>query len=55
VKISLFSEGPDRSFVRLTHEGWEQFPVEAVRAFHEQLSNGWNGGVLPGLRRAAEA
>jgi uncharacterized protein YndB with AHSA1/START domain len=55
VKISLFSEGPDRSFVRLSHEGWEQFPADMVRAFHEQLSGGWSGGVLPGLRRAAEA
>lgn len=54
VKISLFSEGPDRSFARLSHEGWERFPLEVAMAFHEQLSGGWRGAVLPGLKRAAE-
>jgi uncharacterized protein YndB with AHSA1/START domain len=53
VEISLFSEGPDRSFVRLVHSGWQQFPVDAVRAFHAQLAGGWKSAVLPGLKAAA--
>jgi uncharacterized protein YndB with AHSA1/START domain len=55
VEISLFSEGPDRSFVRLVHSGWEQFPAEQVRVFHDQLAAGWRDNVLPNLKRAAEA
>jgi uncharacterized protein YndB with AHSA1/START domain len=55
VQISLFSEGADRTFVRLVHEGWEQFPVEKVRSFHDQLSDGWRNAMLPNLKAAAEA
>lgn len=55
VQISLFSEGPSRTFVRLMHGGWEQFPAELVKPFHEQLKSGWSGAVLPGLKRLADA
>jgi uncharacterized protein YndB with AHSA1/START domain len=55
VQISLFSEGPDRTFVRLAHSGWEQFPADAVRPFYDQLKGGWTSAVLPGLKRVAEA
>jgi uncharacterized protein YndB with AHSA1/START domain len=54
VEISLFSEGNSRSFVRLVHSGWEQFPADAMRAIHEQLAIGWRDGVLPSLKRGAE-
>ncbi len=54
VQISLFSEGPSRTFVRLLHDGWAQFPPEMVKPFHAQLKSGWSGGVLPGLKRLAE-
>jgi uncharacterized protein YndB with AHSA1/START domain len=54
VRISLFSEGGDRTFVRLSHEGWDQFPAEMVKPFHDQLKNGWSGAVLPNLKQAAE-
>jgi uncharacterized protein YndB with AHSA1/START domain len=55
VEISLFSEGPARSFVRMVHSGWDQFPADAVRGFHDQLTIGWKEGVLPNLKRVAEA
>jgi uncharacterized protein YndB with AHSA1/START domain len=55
VEISLFSEGASRSFVRLVHSGWEQFPVDMVRAIHDQLAIGWRDTVLPNLKRAAES
>lgn len=55
VQISLFSEGPDRTFVRLVHDGWEQFPADAVRPFYDQLKAGWSGAVLPGLKRVVAA
>jgi uncharacterized protein YndB with AHSA1/START domain len=54
VEISLFSEGPDKSFVRLVHSGWDQFPADAVQAFHTQLAVGWTQGVLPNLKRLAQ-
>ena len=55
MQISLFSEGPNRTFVRLMHEGWDQFPHEAIKPFYDQLGKGWKSSVLPNLRRAAEA
>ncbi len=54
VSISLFSEGPHKTFVRLMHDGWDQFPADAVREFYAQLGNGWLSAVLPGLKRAVE-
>ena len=53
VQISLFSEGPHKTFVRLMHDGWDQFPADVVRPFYDQLKSGWSHSVLPGLRRAA--
>src|SRR5689334_21402676 len=38
VEMSLFSEGPAKSFVRLVHSGWDQFPPDMVKPFHDQLS-----------------
>ena len=54
VQISLFSEGQANSFVRLLHFGWDQFPPEAARGFHGQLSRAWTEVVLPSLKRGAE-
>jgi uncharacterized protein YndB with AHSA1/START domain len=53
VQISLFSEGPGRTFVRLMHDGWDQFPPDAVRPFYDALTSGWSGAVLPNLKRVA--
>jgi uncharacterized protein YndB with AHSA1/START domain len=55
VQISVFSEGPSNSFVRLMHFGWDQFPPEAVQGFYDQLSTAWGGAILPSLKRRAEA
>ena len=55
VQISVFSEGPSRTFVRLMHEGWDQFPADAVQGFYDQLKSDWSGAVLPMLKRVAEA
>jgi len=54
VHISLFSEGPDKTFVRLMHDGWDQFPADVVQMFYDQLAGGWRGAVLPNLKLAAE-
>jgi uncharacterized protein YndB with AHSA1/START domain len=40
--------------VTLRHIGWEQFPPEMVKPFHDQLKSGWSGSVLPGLKALAE-
>ena len=53
VQVSLFSEGPHKTFVRLMHDGWDQFPADVVKPFYDQLKSGWSGAVLPNLRRAA--
>lgn len=54
VEIHLFADGADKTFVRLLHDGWDQFPPDAVRPFYDALSNGWRSAVLPNLKRAAE-
>jgi uncharacterized protein YndB with AHSA1/START domain len=55
VHISLFSEGPARSFVRLMHDGWDDFEREAIEDFYDELARGWADDVLPALKRLAEA
>ena len=56
VTMSLTPQDDGRgTVVRLVHSGWENFPADAVRPFHVQLSSGWSGGVLPTLKRVAEA
>ena len=54
VTISLAADGPRRTLVRLAHEGWDQFPAEMVKPFHDQLKSGWSSGALPSLKAAAE-
>ncbi len=53
VEFHLFPDGPDKTLVRLIHDGWDQFPADAVRPFYDQLSSGWRSSVLPSLKRAA--
>jgi uncharacterized protein YndB with AHSA1/START domain len=55
VSISLFSEGPQKSFARLMHDGWDDFEREAIEGFYDQLAIGWKSAVLPGLKRLAES
>ena len=55
LQISLFSEGPNRTFVRLIHDGWDDFEREAIEDFYEALGEGWKNDVLPSLKRIAEA
>jgi uncharacterized protein YndB with AHSA1/START domain len=40
--------------VRFTHEGWEQFPPDAVSDMRAMLAGGWKSFVLPALKRVAE-
>lgn len=54
VTISLDAIAQNRTRATLIHEGWDQFPPEMVRPFHEQLKGGWSGGVLPSLKRVSE-
>ena len=53
VEISLEPEGQG-TLVRLCHKGWDQFPPDMVKPFHDQLKSGWSTGVLPGLKALAE-
>lgn len=55
VHINLFAEGTNRSFVRLMHDGWDDFEREAIEDFYEQLARGWAEDVLPSLKRLAES
>ena len=54
VTISVEARAPDRTFVRLLHEGWEQFDPEQMRGIRDMLAGGWTSYVLPGLKRVAE-
>lgn len=54
VQISLFSEGAGRTYVRLVHEGWEQFPPEEVRPLYDRLAGAWRQSALPKLRNIAQ-
>ena len=54
VEIALSATGPQRTEVALRHIGWEQFPPEMVKPFHDQLKSGWSSGVLPALKAASE-
>jgi uncharacterized protein YndB with AHSA1/START domain len=55
VQISVFSEGPARSFVRLIHDGWDDFERDAIEEFYNALAEGWKTDVLPSLKQVAEA
>lgn len=53
--MRLESVSAAQTRVVFEHEGWDQFPADAVRQIHEALSGGWRSFVLPGLKREAEA
>jgi uncharacterized protein YndB with AHSA1/START domain len=55
VQISLFSEGAANSFVRLMHDGWDDFERDAIEEFYNQLAAGWQNDVLPNLKKLAES
>lgn len=55
VSFRLSAEGDGRTRVAFEHEGWDQFPPEALKMIHDALSQGWKSFVLPGLKRTAEA
>ena len=54
VTISVEERSGNRSFVRLLHEGWNQFEPEQMRGIRDMLAGGWTSHVLPGLKRVAE-
>lgn len=54
VEVSLSEVGPKRTSVTMRHRGWDQFPADMVKPFHDQLKSGWTSGVLPALKAAAE-
>jgi len=55
VHVSLFSEGDNRTFARLLHDGWDDFERDAIEDFYNALADGWADDVLPNLKRVAEA
>ena len=55
VTIRLQPLGDSRTRATLTHSGWDQFPAEMVKMFHDALENGWKSFVLPNLPAACEA
>lgn len=54
VHISLSDDEPGKTFVRLIHDGWDDFDREAIEEFYDQLGEGWRSAVLPNLKRAVE-
>jgi uncharacterized protein YndB with AHSA1/START domain len=54
VEFHLFPDGADKTLVRLIHDGWDQFPADAVKPFYDQLKSDWRSSVLPNLKRAAQ-
>lgn len=55
VSFRLEADGAQRTRVGFTHEGWDQFPADAVKMIYDALSSGWKSFVLPGLKRTAES
>lgn len=55
VTIRLQAHSSSRTQVLFEHDGWEQFPADAIRPIYEALSNGWKSGALPGLKNASES
>ncbi len=51
VQISLFSEGPEQSFVRLMHDGWDDSSARPSRVLRA-AGGGLENDVLPALKRA---
>ena len=55
VTIELVAKTADSTVVQLTHDGWDQFPREAIEQIYEMLKGGWRTYVLPGLKSFVEA
>ncbi|HEX4298346.1 MAG TPA: SRPBCC domain-containing protein [Devosia sp.] len=55
VQLDLSPDGPDRTFVRVIHDGWDDFEREAMEEFYEALARGWQDDVLPRLKKLAES
>lgn len=54
VQISLDADGDNSTFVRLLHDGWDDFERDAIEEFYNALADGWANDVLPNLKRVAE-
>lgn len=54
VSFHLEAADAETTLVRFTHEGWDQFPPDAIRLIRDALGNGWKTYVLPSLKHASE-
>jgi uncharacterized protein YndB with AHSA1/START domain len=54
VTIELIEKPTGGIVVQLTHDGWDQFPREAIEQVYEMLKGGWRSFVLPGLKTFVE-
>ena len=54
VSLRLDAVAANQTHVAFAHEGWEQYPADAVKMIHDALSQGWKSFVLPGLKRVAD-
>ena len=54
VTIELIEKSADSTIVQLTHDGWDQFPREAIEQIYEILKGGWKSFVLPSLKSIVE-
>lgn len=54
VQISLFSES-NQTFVRLMHDGWDEYEREAMEGYYEELTRQWRSDALPALKRLVES
>lgn len=54
VSFALRALSTNSTEVSFTHEGWEAFPPDSIRAIYDGLTGGWRSFVLPGLKRAVE-
>ena len=55
VTLTVTAADADSSLVRLVHDGWDQFPREAVEQIWQALDSGWRSAVLPQLRSVVES
>lgn len=55
VSFRLESTTPTQTNVLFSHDGWDQFPSESIKAIFDALSGGWKSYILPGLKRETEA
>ena len=55
VSLRLEAIGDHQTRVHFSHDGWQFFPPDEIRAIRAALAGGWKSFVMPSLKRMAES